>query len=453
MPPQRIQFPPDFLWGAATAAYQIEGATRVDGRGVSIWDTFCGRPGVIEEGASGEPACRHYERWAEDVDLMAELGLKSYRMSVAWPRILPEGRGEVNAKGLDFYERLIDRLLAKGILPNVTLYHWDLPQALEDRGGWASRDTAYAFAEYADQVLKRLGDRPLMWATFNEPLCVANAGYGNGSHAPGRTVDPKTLNQVIHHILLAHGLGVRAIRARSAQAKAGIVIVPVVPYPYGPGPEDGQAAEDHWQAENDWWLLPLLKGAYPRRIWDLKGKDAPEVVPGDMESIAAPLDWLGVNFYFPTRVRPGSSPLKPQAVSPAGVETTAMPGWEIYPPIAERVLTEFTRRYPKIPLYVTENGAAFEDPVPDAQGRIRDPRRLAYIRDHLASARRAMDQGVDLRGWYVWSLMDNFEWRFGYGKRFGVVHVDYASFERRIKDSGRWYREVIRDGGFELPGA
>lgn len=448
MPDEFIAFPKDFTWGAATAAYQIEGHTRADGRGESIWDTFCRVPGVIEEGASGEGACDHYVRWRDDIKLMQDLGLKSYRLSIAWPRILPAGAGAVNAKGLDFYERLIDALLKAGIAPNITLYHWDLPQALEDKGGWASRDTAFAFRDYTDAVLKRLGDRPLQWATFNEPWCVANLGYGNGSHAPGRKESPRVLNQVIHHILLAHGLSVQSLRRHSKGAKAGIVIVPVIPQGATAAAQDRQAAEDFWQAENDWWMHPLLLGKYPEQVWNWKGPDVPEVQPGDMELIAQKLDWLGLNFYFPTRVQPGSSPLKPTVVKPPEVPTTAMPDWEIDPKIAGHVLTEFSRRYPKLPLYVTENGAAFQDPEPDGQGRVADPQRLDYIRSHLASAQAALQGGVDLRGWYVWSLMDNFEWRFGYGKRFGIVHVDYKNFERRVKDSGRWYRECIKNGGF-----
>ncbi len=443
------RFPEDFLWGAASSAYQIEGATRADGRGESIWDVFCRKPGSTEEGTSGENACRHYELWESDVELIRSLGLKSYRFSIAWPRILPHGIGAVNAKGLDFYERLLDRLLALGITPNITLYHWDLPQALEDRDGWPARDTALAFAEYTATVLKRLGDRPALWSTFNEPWCVAHAGYGSGAHAPGRRESAKVVNQVIHHILLAHGWGVQAIRANSKAAKVGIVIVPVVPIPYTQSPEDVRAAEEHWQAENDWWMHPLLLGRYPEAVLAWKGADAPDTLPGDMEAIHQRLDWLGLNFYFPNRVAAGGTPLKPNLVRPKDAPTTAMPEWEVHPPIAERILLEFHRRYPRLPLYVTENGAAFPGDEPDAQGRVRDPLRLAYIRDHLASAKRAMDQGVDLRGWYVWSLMDNFEWRFGYQKRFGLHYTDTTTYQRRVKDSGLWYAETIRNGGFE----
>lgn len=452
MPKKFLEFPAGFLWGAATAAYQIEGSTRADGRGESIWDVFCRKPGATEEGANGDLACRHYELWESDLALMKDLGLNTYRLSLAWPRILPQGRGAVNSRGLDFYERLIDRLLALGIKPNITLYHWDLPQVLEDKGGWASRDTAYAFEEYAQAALTRLGDRPALWSTFNEPWCVANVGYGSGSHAPGRKESPQVVNQVIHHILLAHGLGVQAIRRHSKSAQVGIVIVPVVPTPLTDAAADQEAAEQHWQVENDWWMHPLLLGEYPKQVWAWKGANVPLVRDGDLKTIQQPLDWLGLNFYFPNRVAGGGSPLKPRIVRPQGVATTAMPDWEIYPPIAERILLEFSRRYPKLPFYVTENGAAFADPEPDAQGRVRDPARLNYIREHLASAKRAMDQGVDLRGWYVWSLMDNFEWRFGYGKRFGIVHTDYKTFARRVKDSGLWYKETIKAGGFEVRG-
>jgi beta-glucosidase len=445
-----FQFPRGFVWGAGTAAYQIEGATERDGRSESIWDKFCRQPGVIEEGASGEPACRHYDLWKEDIALIKSLGLKSYRLSIAWPRILPAGRGPVNEKGLAFYEGLIDGLLAEGIVPNITLYHWDLPQALEDEGGWANRATAQAFADYAAVVLKRLGDRPCQWTTFNEPWCVATLGYKTGTHAPGRKENDKTYNNVIHNILLAHGLAVLAIRRHSKLAQVGIVIVPATPWPATSKPEDVNAADQNWQLENDWWMQPLLSGSYPESVWKWKGANVPDLQPGDMEAIHQPLDFLGLNFYFPTRIQadPAATPLAPSVVKPAGVPTTSMPGWEIFPPIAEMVLVEFSRRYPKIPIYVTENGAAFEDPKPDAQGHVHDPQRLDFIRNHLAYAHRALEQGVDLRGWYVWTLMDNFEWRFGYGKRFGIHYVDYTTFQRFLKDSGLWYRQVIADNGF-----
>lgn len=445
MPEPRFQTPPGFLWGAATAAYQIEGHTHADGRGESIWDRFCQVPDAIEEGVNGDRACDHYVRWEQDIELMVELGLKAYRYSVAWPRVLPQGRGAVNSKGLDFYERLTDRLLQKGIQPSLTLYHWDLPQALEDEGGWANRGTAEAFADYAAVVAKRLGDRPIHWATFNEPWCVANLGYRVGNQAPGRKEPPKVVNQVIHNILLAHGLGVQAIRREATQAQVGIVIVPAIPMPWTDTPADREAAEQVWALENDWWLEPIFHGRYPQAVWDYKGADAPDVREGDLSVIGQKLDWLGLNFYFPTRVTAeGGKPYQPVTKVPEGVKTTRMPGWEIAPSIAGHVLREVSRRYPKLPLYVTENGAAFDDPAPDAQGIIQDPQRLAYIQDHIASGLQAMREGVDLRGWYVWSLMDNFEWRFGYGKRFGIIGVDYGTFERRWKASAKWYQQMIQ---------
>ncbi len=452
----RLEFPKDFVWGAATAAYQIEGATREDGRGESIWDKFCRIPGMIEEGVSGEPACRHYEYYKQDIALMRDIGLKSYRLSLAWPRIIPGGRGVENRKGLDFYERLIDELLKNKIHPNITLYHWDLPQVLEDQGGWASRDTAQAFADYAAVCLKRLGDRGCSWSTFNEPQCVANLGYGSGIHAPGRKEKPKVVNQVIHNILLAHGLAIRAMRAAASKPfQAGIVLVPETIYPASENMADIAAAEQRRMAINDWWFEPLLKGAYPKVVWDWQQQagQAPDVQPGDMELIHQKIDWLGLNFYFPCRIKAGPTPLKSEIQWPkpgAGTPTTAMPAWEIYPPIAEKILSEVSQRYPDMPLYVTENGAAFDDPEPDKQGRVADPKRLDYIKQHLASAHAAIQKGIKLKGWYVWSFMDNFEWRFGYKKRFGLIYVDYASSKRFVKDSGKWYKRVIEEGGFEV---
>jgi beta-glucosidase len=444
MPDPSFHVPPGFLWGAATAAYQIEGHTKADGRGESIWDRFATIPGAIEEGVSGEGACDHYVRWEQDIDMMVDMGLKAYRYSVAWPRILPTGRGPVNAKGLDFYERLTDTLLKKGIQPSLTLYHWDLPQALEDEGGWASRSTAEAFGDYAAIVAKRLGDRPIHWATFNEPWCVANLGYKTGSQAPGRKESEKVVNQVIHNILVAHGLGVKALRQHAPGAQVGLVFVPAIPLPWTDTPADREAAEQVWALENDWWLEPLFHGRYPKAVWDYKAKDVPDIQPGDMELISQKMDWLGLNFYFPTRLSATGLPYQPESKQAPGTKTTLMPGWEVYPPIAEFILTEFSRRYPKLPLYVTENGAAFEVPAPDADGIIQDPERLKYIQDHIQSGLKAMRQGVDLRGWYVWSLMDNFEWRFGYKKRFGIVGVDYKTFARHMKTSGKWYSGMIK---------
>lgn len=451
MPQPELRFPAGFLFGAATSAYQVEGHTQADGRGLSIWDSFCRVPGAVEEGVSGEGACDHYARWEDDIALMQALGLRAYRFSVAWPRVLPQGRGAVNPKGLDFYERLVDRLLQAGIHPSLTLYHWDLPQPLEDEGGWPARATAQAFADYAAVVAKRLGDRPIHWATFNEPWCVANLGYKVGNQAPGRREPERVVNQAIHHILLAHGLGLQALRAHAPRGEHGIVVVPAIPLPATDSPADREAAEQVWALENDWWMEPIFRGHYPQAVWDWKGADAPEVRPGDLALIHQPLDWLGLNFYFPTRVQAGGAPYRPRVLPPGpDVPTTLMPGWEVDPGIAEHVLCEFSRRYPKVPLYVTENGAAYEDPEPDAQGRVRDPRRLDYIREHLRRGLKAIEKGVDLRGWYVWSLMDNFEWRFGYKKRFGLVRVDFRTFERTIKDSGHWYRDLIRA---QSPGA
>ncbi len=450
-----ISFPEGFLWGAATSAFQIEGAVAEDGRGVSIWDTFSGRPGIIRNGDSPATACDHYHRWREDISLMAGLGLKSYRFSPSWPRLQPGGRGELSAKGLDFYERLVDALLQAGIRPNLTLYHWDLPQALEDEGGWAGRGTPRAFAEYAGRMARRLGDRVDLWATLNEPQVAATHGYGLGVHAPGRREGRKVLNQVIHHFLLGHGLAAQAMRAaapRPIQVGLALSMDPIWPTPGRP--EDLEAGERHWTAWNDWWLLPLLKGEYPARAWEWTGADVPEVRPGDLADIRQPLDFAGLNYYAPYRTTadPKLGPLEfARAPIPEGAPRQDMPGWEVFPAGLEGLLVEFTRRYGRMPLYVTENGMSIRADAPGADGAVHDAERVAFLRDHLAHARRAMDRGADLRGYYVWSLMDNFEWGFGYEQRFGLVHVDFATLKRRLKDSAHWYAGTIRANGFQAP--
>ncbi len=454
MPNQRFDFPQDFLWGAATSAYQVEGAADEDGKGPSIWDTFCRRPGAIQRGETGAEACRHYRHWKEDLALMKDLGLNAYRFSVSWPRVQSEGRGRANEKGLAFYERLVDEMLRLGLRPNLTLYHWDLPQALEDKGGWTSRDTALAFQDYCALVARRLGDRVPMWATFNEPDCVSHAGYESGVQAPGRRESPQVVNQVVHHLLLAHGLGMQALRreARLKGLQAGIVLNPLVIWPTPGRPEDVAAAERHWRVANDWWLEPLLKGGYPEEVWGWMGKDVPRVEPGDLQTIRQDLDFLGLNLYTRARITAGASkdPLVPDyAPLPEGARCTSMPGWEIFPPIMESLLVEVTRRWGRLPLYVTENGASFSQDAPGPDGRVHDPARIDYLRDHLQHAHRALASGVDLRGYFAWSLMDNFEWSFGYAQRFGIVHVDFQTFRRTPKDSAHWLGRVARENGFE----
>ena len=431
-----LRFPPSFWWGAATAAYQVEGAVAEDGRVPSIWDTFAATPGRIDNGDTAERATDHYHRYAGDVATMAALGLTAYRFSVAWPR----------AGNLDFYDRLVDELLAHGIKPVATLYHWDLPQSLEDAGGWADRDTAYRFADYAEAVAGLLGDRVAMWNTLNEPWCSAFLGYGSGGHAPGRT---GAAFEATHHLLLAHGLAVPVLRAASPAATVGIALNAGTVRPVTDAPADVDAARRIDGLLNRIFFDPLLRGAYPDDVVS----DLSFVRPGDLATISAPIDALGVNYYQPDLVGAADPPVDDGSPYPTGgrVRHHAVPGpvtdmgWPIDPTGLRDVLLRITADYGAIPLYVTENGAAFADTVVD--GRVHDPARIAYLHDHLAAAHEAMSAGVDLRGYFVWSFLDNFEWAFGYAKRFGLVHVDYDSFARTPKDSARWYRDVIARGG------
>ncbi len=434
-------FPDGFVWGAATASYQIEGAAREDGRGESIWDRFSHTPGHVRNGDTGDIACDHYHRYREDVALLAGLGLNAYRFSVSWSRVLPTGIGSVNEAGLDFYDRLVDELLAHGVAPYVTLYHWDLPQALEDAGGWPARATALAFADYAGIVAGRLGDRVRTIATLNEPWVAADHGYRVGAHAPGRS-DPADAIAAAHHLLVAHGLGMQAIRSAAPRTSAGIVLnlAPVHPASNHPLDLEAAAAEHDWL--NRWYLDPLVGRGYPEPpAW--AGHARADIRDGDMELIAAPLDFLGVNYYSRNRAR---SPLLP-SLELAGEqpEQTGL-GWEVYPAGLGEVLDFVVSRTGGVPLYITENGAAY--PVDEADPT-RDPTRVSFLRRHLAVAHEALGRGVPLRGYFVWSLLDNFEWALGYSPRFGITHVDYRTQERRIRDSGRFMGAVARTG--ELP--
>jgi beta-glucosidase len=426
------EFPAGFVWGAATAAYQIEGGVRADGRGESIWDRFAHVPGRVRNGDTGDVACDHYHRSREDVALVAKLGLDAYRFSVSWPRVLPDGTGAVNPAGLDFYDRLVDELLGAGIAPHVTLYHWDLPQVLEDRGGWPVRPTAEAFATYADIVARRLGDRLASIATLNEPWCTAYYGYGTGVHAPGRT-DLPAAGAAAHHLLVAHGLAMQAIRSAAPRTPAGIVLNFEAIEPASSCLLDLEAAAIAGEHMNAWFLDPISGRDYPvagGRSWAWR-QDA--ILPGDPALIATPIDFLGVNYY--TRRRPRSlllPAIEPPAQSP---ERTAM-GWEVYPEGLTDVLLFVRSRTGDLPLYVTENGAAYDlDPADPT----RDPDRVSYLARHVAAAHRAIELGVPLRGYFAWSLLDNFEWHEGYAFRFGLVHVDFATLERRIRDSGRYW--------------
>ncbi len=444
-----LRFPEGFIWGAATSAYQIEGAWNEDGKGPSIWDTFCRIPGKIRNGDTGDVAADHYHRWEEDVNIMAELGLKAYRFSISWPRIFPEGVGEVNRKGLDFYSRLVDKLLAHGIEPFVTLYHWDLPQALQDRGGWPSRDTAYAFAHYAETVAGELGDRVSFWITHNEPFVAALIGHFTGEHAPG-IQDPSAAFSAAHHLLLSHGLAAQAIRAAaSRKPEVGIVLNLHPVHPASPSEEDQLAARRFDGIINRMFLDPIFRGKYPEDIVELLGFLLPEIRPGDMETISVPIDFIGINYYTRSVARfdPEFPLIQASQIHPEGNEYSQM--WEIYPPGIYEIVTRVWKEYNPNSIFLTENGVPVPDGV-DFDGRVRDERRIRYLKNHLIHLHRAISEGAPVRGYFVWSLLDNFEWAYGYSMRFGLVYVDYPTQKRIIKDSGRWYAQVIRENGLAL---
>jgi beta-glucosidase len=433
----RGPFPVDFKWGAAVSAYQVEGAVGEGGRGESIWDRFSATPGRIVDGHSGAVACDSYHRYREDVRLMRELGLNAYRFSIAWPRVVPDGRGRVSEAGLDFYDRFVDELLAAGIEPFVTLYHWDLPQALEDRGGWPARETAEAFAEYVQVVAARLGDRVRSWITQCEPWVVSWLGYANGEHAPGRR-DEAAAVAAAHHVLLSHGLAAEVLRREAADPRVGITIDLVAFHPLTGSAEDHAAVTSADDFRNRWILDPVLRGRYPEGILRRFGSLIPER-DGDLDAIAAPLDFLGVNYYTRTVVRAGADG-EPDYVEVDGAERTAM-GWEVYPDGLHELLVRLRDEYDPPPLYVTENGAAYVDQR--TNGAVDDPPRISYVARHLDAIARGIADGVPVRGYFLWSLLDNFEWSFGYSRRFGIVYVDYDTLERIPKSSYRWYRDFI----------
>ncbi|WP_319462802.1 GH1 family beta-glucosidase [Micromonospora sp. RTP1Z1] len=433
-------FPAGFRWGVSTSAYQIEGATSADGRGPSIWDTFAHSPGRIVDGSTGDVACDHYHRYREDVALLAGLGVSAYRFSVAWPRVQPTGTGAANAAGLDFYDRLVDDLLDHGIDPVATLFHWDLPQALEDAGGWLNRDTVNRFAEYADLVAARLGDRVKLWITLNEPFIHMSLGHGMGVHAPGRMLIFDAF-PVAHHQLLGHGLAVSALRARSTSPVAIANNYSPV-RPAGDTGADRAAGAAYDALHNRLFTDPLLGLGYP----DGPGFDESVVRAGDLDVIAAPIDVLGVNYYNPTGIRAveEDSPLPFEIVPLEGYPRTAF-DWPVVPDGLRDLLVGLRDRYGDAlpPIQVTESGCAYDD-VPDAAGRVADPERIAYLDGHLRAVRAAIDEGVDVTGYFVWSLLDNWEWAEGFTKRFGLVHVDYATQRRTPKSSYAWFRDVIR---------
>lgn len=441
----QYQFPKEFIWGAATASYQIEGAWNEDGKGESVWDNYAHKPYRIDNRDTGDVACDHYHHMPEDITLMKTLGLQSYRFSVSWPRILPEGLGRVEPRGLDFYDRLVDNLLEAGIIPMATLNHWDFPQVLQDKGGWPNRDSVDWFLEYAQVVFKKFGDRVHMWATHNEPHVIAFRGYADGVFAPGIASYPQAF-QATHHLLLSHGKTVQLFRQMGLKGQIGIVLNLSTYHPKKDDPADASAAQRLENLVNNLFLDPVFKGRYPESLMTWIGKMAPEIKDGDMAAINEPIDFLGVNYYFGQIV----------SFSPHGLlKLTSEPnidpgwgmtkkGWGICPSQLTELLVHLKQEYNNPPLFITENGTAIGEPA-DADGFVDDQGRINYLRAHFQAAHKAIDKGVDLRGYYVWSLMDNFEWAEGFDLRFGMIHVDFDSPKRKRtpKASYNWYRDVI----------
>jgi len=432
-------FPSGFVWGAATAAYQIEGAANEDGRGESIWDRFCATPGKVRAGDTGEVACDFFHRYREDIALMRELGIDAFRFSISWPRVLPEGRDRVNDRGLDFYDRLVDALLEAGIAPFATLYHWDLPQALEDKGGWPERATAEAFAAYAELVGDRLGDRVGSWTTLNEPWVASWLGYGLGIHAPGREGVRPAL-AAGHHLLLAHGLAVEALRRSSPRSRIGITIDLYPMHPASGSAADREAARAADGSRNRWFLDPVFRGAYPEDTAERFAAELPVIADDDMTRIAAPIDFLGVNHYSRTVIRAGEKG-EPVEVCVPGADHQDM-GWEVYPAGLREILVRVRDDYGPAAVYVTENGATYAD-VRGHDGGIPDIERQRFLEGYIRAVGEAIGDGVPVRGYFAWSLLDNFEWALGYQRRFGLVYVDYPTLERIPKQSFGWYRDLI----------
>ncbi|MEP6492093.1 MAG: GH1 family beta-glucosidase [bacterium] len=443
-------FPQGFLWGASTSAYQIEGSPLADGAGPSIWQRFAHSPGRTANGETGDVACDHYRRWRSDVALMRELGLQAYRFSISWSRVFPQGTGPLNERGLDFYDNLVDELLANDIRPNATLFHWDLPAALDDRGGWLNRDVADWFGDYASAVFARLGDRVPMWATLNEPWVVTDGGYLRGALAPGhRNLFEAPIAS--HNLLRAHGRGVQAFRAESRLGEIGIVVNLEPKDPASDSENDAQAACRGDAYMNRQYLDPIFTGSYPPEMREIFGVAWPEFPAEDFALIGQKIDFLGINYYTRGVVRddPEARPVRIAYVrQPEHAYTET--GWEMHPPSLERTLLWVTERYGRMPLYITENGAAMYDPPHAVDGAVHDPLRVWYFREHLKAARSAMRKGADLRGYFAWSLFDNYEWSLGYTKRFGIVHVNYETQERTPKSSAHYYSRVIATNGSAL---
>jgi beta-glucosidase len=441
-----LTFPDSFTWGCATAAYQIEGAYRADGKGLSVWDEFTRRPGVIRDGSNGDVACDHYHRYRDDFALLTEIGVGAYRFSVSWPRVVPDGDGPINRAGLDFYDRMVDAVLERGIEPYVTLFHWDLPLELEKRGGWLNRRTAYAYVRYVEAVVRRLGDRVKTWMTLNEPMTVIGAGYLAGRHAPGHTSARKAIH-ALHHLLVAHGMGVETVRALDPGARVGIAnaFSPVHPL----RAKDERVAERMSAVVNGLFMDPILKGRYPKEVaWAIRLLNR-KIRRGDMELISRPLDFIGVNHYSRYIARRTFLPIVGfRLMKPVykGVLFTDM-DWEVYPSGFHDILTWINRNYDNPPIYITENGAAYQDRR--VEDEVNDTDRISYLRAYLYHLHRAMEEGCDVRGYFVWSFLDNFEWEYGLSKRFGVVYVDYSTQERLLKASGKWYARLCRTGSVD----
>jgi beta-glucosidase len=439
-----MAFPQDFVWGAATSSYQIEGAAREDGRGECIWTRFSHTPGNVVNGDTGDVACDHYHHYQGDVALMQALGIKAYRFSISWPRVIPGGTGAVNPAGLDFYDRLVDALLEADISPYIALYHWDLPQALQDRGGWENHDMIDWFAGYARTVSERLGDRVKHWVTLNEPFVIAWLGHFMGVHAPGKQDMPATL-KVAHHLPLAHAAAISALRETVEDVQAGIILDYAHCEAASPTEEDEIASHYFDYFHNRWFFDPVLLGCYPQDIMSQFGPALDGIDLDEISAAAVPIDFLGLNYYTRTVVKAADkNALAPfEQVRPEDEGEYTEMDWEVYPDGIRQMLLRVNRDYAPKALYITENGAAFNDPAP-LDGQVHDPRRVAYLNAHLKACEAAITEGVPLKGYFVWSLLDNFEWSYGFSKRFGIFHVDYDSLDRSWKDSARYYQEVIR---------
>ncbi|MFC0350499.1 GH1 family beta-glucosidase [Undibacterium danionis] len=438
----RDDFPTNFAWGCSTSSFQIEGAATADGRAESIWDRFCQQPGKIRDGSNALVACDHYHRWPEDLDIAKQFGMNAYRFSIAWPRVISELGAKTNQRGLDFYSRLVDGMLERGLQPWATLYHWDLPQYLQELGGWERRATIDAYLEYADAVTRHLGDRVKNWITHNEPWCTAMHGNWDGMHAPGQQ-NFKAALQVCHHVLLSHGLAVPMIKSNVAQAQVGIALSLHPLRTASDKSEDRAAMQRHDGLRNRWFLDPLFGRGYPTDILEHCAADAPVMASGDLDVIATPIDFLGVNYYFPETIvdAPELPPLHTKLAILPDRERTDF-AWEVAPDGMRELLVRIKNDYPKIPIFLTENGSSYDDKL-EADGSVSDTRRRNYFIRHLDALKQARAEGVDVRGYFAWSLMDNFEWAEGYLRRFGMVYIDFVTQKRTVKESGRWFSAFL----------